>query len=144
MNNLQISITIPKSDLNQRGEVKIKYLLNKHPHINSLVFGNRKIGDKEIKVLGNILKDNKTINSLDLQKNYITDNGVKILADCLESNTTLTSINLLNNQITDSGVKSLANVLKKNVIDTLYLGGNYITALGVKDFKQNNELILSW
>ena len=68
------------------------------------------VTDKQMIVLGNLLKTNNTLTRLDLYNNNITD--VQSIGEGLKTNNTLKYLSLGNNNITDDGVQSIIEGLK--------------------------------
>jgi Ran GTPase-activating protein (RanGAP) involved in mRNA processing and transport len=126
-------------------EKLVKNLLAKDP--TALYLERHKLDNYDMKVIAELLKDNKSITSLDLRCNKISDEGAKALVEALKDNKTLVTLCLHNNNIGYEGMEYLADVLKINKsITTINLSSNNIGDEGAKaiaDALKTNDTITS-
>jgi len=75
---------------------------------------SRKIGDAEVEIFAEGLKENIKVTDLYLTCNNIGPVGAKSLFGIFPFNITLTLIHLYNNKIGDEGAKAVSEALKRN------------------------------
>lgn len=93
----------------------------------SLKLGGFNLGNSSARIIGHLLRLNRTLKIVDLGFNRISDKGIVEIARGLESNCTLESLYLSGNEITKEGAKMIAKALKRNrSLRRLYLSGNEI------------------
>jgi Ran GTPase-activating protein (RanGAP) involved in mRNA processing and transport len=84
------------------------------PELTKLDLEGNRIGNTEVELLADALKENSILTELNLKGNRIGTAGAKNLAAALKENTTLTKLNLQDNPIEDPGAAHLADALKEN------------------------------
>jgi hypothetical protein len=127
---------------NQLREVDRKELLllqldnmSSFPSYNSSAKSDLNVYD--IKVLVQVITQNRTLTWLSLLKTNIHSLGLKQLVRAIAHNSTLTFLDLSFNNIRDEGAKDLALVLTQNkTLTSLFLGKNNIGAQGAKQLSQ--------
>ena len=95
-----------------------------------------KIGDQQLKLIIDSIKDSKTIMALILKKNNITSAGGFYLSDFINNNKNIRQLFLGYNKINDNGLKSLLNIMSTNNKNITNLDLSY------NDFKINDFNIL--
>jgi NLR family CARD domain-containing protein 3 len=127
------------------GETFIKSLSGK-PQLKSLALNNCKIGLKEIKALGDVLRDNDQLKELYLYSNKLGPSEAVEVAKIIASKRKLTALGLSNNQIGTEGAMHLAStaLADKLALTKLSLEGNSIGSRGLRAISEammaNTEL----
>ena len=98
-------------------ELIIKSLIiepNKFQCFTTLNFGGNYINIDNIKLIAELLKNNKYLINLILYENYINNNKIKYICESLKINKCLKVLNLRYNYITNKGVVFILEALKSN------------------------------
>ncbi|AIF81938.1 hypothetical protein I862_06920 [endosymbiont of Acanthamoeba sp. UWC8] len=113
-------------------QLKILFeVLKENKTITSLDLSDNDLKDAEVIAIAEVLKENKTITSLNLSGNYIEEAGVIAIAEALKGNKTITSLDLGYNRIREAGWIAIAETLRKNkTLTLLNLGYNNIREAG--------------
>lgn len=94
------------------GAKVIGEVLKVNKSLTELVLSRNNIGDKGAKAIGEALKVNPSLTRIDLSHNEIGDDGGTAIVEALKINTSLSEINLSWNNIADEGGKSIGETLK--------------------------------
>ena len=76
----------------------------------SLNLNKCSVTDKQLIVLANLLKDNKTVKTLNLNQNGNSDNAMKIILEMLKINKSLITVNLIGNDMSLQSWNELYNI----------------------------------
>ncbi|KAL6056031.1 Calponin (CH) domain containing protein [Balamuthia mandrillaris] len=106
-------------------------LLVDHTETERLSFTNTEMGDKEVELVAEMLRDMPNLLALDLSYNNITSAGAKALAESLMEHTLLQEINLSHNQLDDAAIEYLTPVFDRNTdLDIVDLSFNKLQGDG--------------
>jgi NLR family CARD domain-containing protein 3 len=107
--------------------------------LKSLNVSGNYLNDNDLLLLSQALTQNKCVplETIDFSFNHITCVGVEGLMNAVWGSETLRHLNLCKTRIKDRGTQLCAVVLTSIKLETLNIGFNKITALGVKTLMKN-------
>ena len=79
---------------------------------NNKLVTDVRLGDADVRLLCETLKNNTFVTSLDFRYNNITDEGAKHIAKLIEETPTIKEINLMCNDFGEDGAEAIAEALQ--------------------------------